>query len=134
VTAAPRDHEGPADVVRSWVTHWSALDAVSVTDLFTPTATYVSGQDGELDQLPRRFGIAARSWKSVKLEDVSIDDPLTDGGLSVVAARYAFRGVDRRGRLQSYSAAITFVLRRESSGTWKIVRFQETLSPDGVRS
>jgi uncharacterized protein (TIGR02246 family) len=134
VTAAQQDHEGPADIVRRWVTHWSALDAVEVIGLFAPDATYVSGRDGELDQLSRRFAIAARSWQSVKLEDVSIDDPLTDGGLSVVAARYAFRGVDRHDRSQSYSAATTFVLRREASGSWKIARFQETFSPGGVSS
>lgn len=129
MTTAPEEGQGPGDVVWNWVARWSALDAVGVTELFAPGATYVSGRDGELDQLLRRFRLAARSWQSVELKDVFFDEPLTDGNLSAVAGRYLFLGVDRRGQPSTYSAAVTFVLRRDTGGPWRIARFQESVLP-----
>lgn len=119
----------PGDVVHRWVASWLELDATAVAELFAPDATYVSGRDGELDQLARRFRIAARSWRSVRIEDVSVDEPLTDGGLAVVAGRYRFSGTDRHDRAIAYSAAFTFVLRCEENGPWRIVRMHESVLP-----
>ena len=126
------DPAGPAGVVHRWIAAWSALDAAAVTRLFAPEASYVSGRDGELDRLPRRFALAARTWAAVEIDDVSIDEPLTADGLSVVAGRYRFSGVDRRGRRVAYSGALTFVLRRDGEvgdGAWRIVRFHESVLP-----
>ena len=120
---------GPAEIVHRWVASWLALDAAAVSELFAPGATYVSGRDGELDQLARRFGIAARSWRTVRIDEVSVDEPVTEGGMAVVAGRYRFHGVDRHAREVAYSAALTFVLRREDSGPWRIARVHESLLP-----
>jgi len=119
----------PAEIVREWVASWLQLDAAAVTGLFEPDATYVSGRDGELDQLARRFRIAARTWRSVRIDEVSVDEPVTDGGLSVVAGRYRFYGIDRHDHEVAYSAAVTFVLRREDCGPWRIVRMHESVLP-----
>ena len=119
----------PADVVHRWVASWLELDASAVAELFAPDATYVSGRDGELDQLARRFRIAARSWRSVRIDDVSVDEPISDAGLSVVAGRYRFRGTDRHDQQIAYSAAFTFVLRRNEERLWRIVRMHESVLP-----
>ncbi len=119
----------PAEIVHRWVAAWLQLDATAVTDLFEPGATYVSGRDGELDQLGRRFQIAARRWRSVRIDEVSVDEAVTDAGLAVVAGRYRFWGTDRHDHEVAYSAAVTFVLRRQDGGPWRIVRMHESLLP-----
>lgn len=119
----------PADVVHRWVASWLALDATAVAELFAPDATYISGRDGELDQLARRFRIAARSWRSVCIDNLCVDEPVTDGGLSIVPGRYRFSGTDRHDRELAYSAAFTFVLRRIEDGSWRIVRMHESVLP-----
>lgn len=111
------------ETIHAWADAWTKRDVEAVIALFTRDATYVSGMDGPIPDLPRAFRWAGRNWEefTLTLHDVEVEEA---GDIALAEVGYSIDG-RLQGRQVAYDAAVTFVLRRDGGG-WRIRRFHES--------
>ncbi len=118
--------DAPQATVWAWAEAWRRLDRDVLVDLFVGGATYVAVLSGPVDDLPRAFTAATRTWARCDVDDLRLSPATTDGDDAVVRAAYRFSGTTRGGRDVAYAATATFTLRRKPSEGWRITAFHES--------
>lgn len=112
-----------------WLTAWQVCDTDALVRYLTEDATYISAHAGPLAHLPRQFKIGCYLWQRAAMEGFRIDGVEEADRLAVVHGRFRFDGIARGGRVVTFPAVVTFVLRRDGEG-WRILRYHESALPE----